>query len=232
MKLQTLFPAALLASGLFLGTQQAEAAPLQNGNFGGGLSSWSYYGDVAASAGSATLTTASLYADDPPAAAGAFNLSGTSAVEVGTGSGLEVVAGLSIGSLDPDPANAVFAMEGSILSQSFDLQAGQSLSFDWSFGSNEDPVSGMNDYAFVIINGTLSQLADVVNGPASGHFSQSFATDQTISLIFGVVDVNDFLGTSSLSISQVSVTSQSVPEPASLALALGGLALCGLRRRR
>ena len=89
MKLNTVLPAATLLAALL--TAPAQAAPI------GKLSGWTTMGDVQVSALSASLTTASLiYEDDFPAAAGAYNLSGVGAADVGIPAGLEEFVGLRL----------------------------------------------------------------------------------------------------------------------------------------
>ena len=97
-----------LSTALLLGAfiaNPAKAAVI-NGDFSAGLTGWDSLGDVAVSAGEARLSTASLDVDDFPAAAGAFNQSGNAAAPVGQPGGVETFAGLPLGQLDPDPANA------------------------------------------------------------------------------------------------------------------------------
>ena len=230
MKLRKSLSAALFLSTL--ATALTAQAGVLNGDFNAGLNGWSSLGDVAVSAGAAVLTTASLDADDTPAANAAFNISGSAAALVGLPGGLEDFAGLSLGALDPDPAAGTWAFEGSALRQTLTVQAGDSLSFDWTFASNEDPLTGMNDYAFVLIGDVLTVLGDVAGGATGQHFSYAFSSAGNVKLVFGVVDINDYVGTSRLGIDAVRVeASQSVPEPGTLALGLGGL-LVGAARLR
>jgi hypothetical protein len=205
-----------------------------NGNFGSGLAGWSAFGDVSAASGAALLTTASLDQDDFPAVAGAFNVSGTAAGYAGGPGGLEEASGLALGALDLDFVD--FASEGSAVSQSFNVSAGQTLSFSYQFFTNE---GGFLDYAYYAINGTkynLAQVADATAGSspffyqtgllAGSHF---FAAGGTVNLSFGVVDVGDFVTTSALLVDNVSV-----PDSATTAvlLAVGMLGCGALRRRR
>ena len=230
MKLIKSLSATLLVGAL---TSAPAHAGLLNGDFSAGLNGWSALGDVAVSAGAAVLTTASLDADDAPAANAAFNVSGSAAAPVGMPGGLEDFAGLALGALDPDPAAGTWAFEGSALRQTLTVQAGDSLSFDWTFTSNEDPLSGMNDYAFVLIDDVLTVLGDVAGGATSQHFSYAFSSTGSVKLVFGVVDVNDYVGSSRLGIDAVRLDApQSVPEPGTLALGLGGLLLSAARLRR
>lgn len=232
MKVHTLISrcaATLLAAGVLAAPAHAAVV---NGNFAAGLSGWSALGDVAALNG-ATLTTASLDVDDAPASAKAFNVSGTAAAQVGMPGGVESFVGLPLGGLDPDAANGIWAFEGSALKQTLAVKAGDTLSFDWQFSSQEDPLAGMNDYAFVLIGQSLFTLADVLGGATGSRFSTTFAADGNVDLAFGIVDVNDYVGTSSLSLANISLdAANTVPEPGSLALGLGGLALLARRKRQ
>lgn len=232
MKLKT-FCGLLLTTAALAAAPAAWAGVVVNGDFSTGLAGWSSLGDVSANGGSARLSTASLDVDDAPSAAGAFNLSGTSAALVGVSGGVEEFAGLGIGSLDPDPAAGTWAFEGSALRQTLSVTAGDTLRLDWSFGSNEDPLSGMNDYAFLVIDGLLIRLADVSSGIGSGQFTHSFSAAGTVELVLGLVDVGDFVGTSTLDIDNVVLDStRAVPEPGTLALALLGLGILRRRPRR
>lgn len=230
MKLHSLISrcaAALLAAGVLAAPAHAAVV---NGNFGAGLTGWATLGDVAAVNG-ATLTTASLDVDDAPAGAAAFNVSGTAAAPVGVPGGVESFVGLPLGGLDPDPASGSWAFEGSALKQTLAVKAGDTLSFDWLFSSQEDPLAGMNDFAFVLIGQSLFTLADVFGGATGSHFSTTFGADGNVDLAFGIVDVNDYVGTSSLSLANIRLAAANqLPEPGSLALGLGGLALLARRK--
>lgn len=231
------FAAAALAP---LGAAQAAVV---NGSFESGLLGWSTLGDVsvqamvgsvgaAQGAAQLALTTASLaYADDAPSGAGAFNLSGVDTAPAG--GALEVFAGLVAGGLDPDPANAVQAFEGSAARQAFHASAGEVLSLRFDFLTN-DALAG--DYAFVAIDGTLFKLADRSGAAAAagawawhtgyGSFSHRFTSSGVHTLAFGVVDVGDFIASSALLVDAVHVGA--VPEAETYALMLLGLGAMGL----
>lgn len=234
---------AAIAALLPLG---AAHAAVVNGSFESGLAGWSTLGDASAQAavgsvgaphGAAqlALTTASSLFDDDLAGVGAFNLSGTDTALAG--GSLEAFVGLTPGGLDPDPANAVQAFEGSAVLQTFTASAGETLSFRFNFLSN-DTLPG--DYGFIVIDGVLFKLADAtwLSAPAgswsqqSGHgvFNHVFASAGTHLLAFGVVDVGDFSASSALLVDAVQVSA--VPEPQTYALMLIGLAAMGAAARR
>lgn len=225
MKPNKMLPAAALLAALL--AAPAQAAPLGN------LTGWSSLGDVRISGASASLTTASLaYEDDFPAAAGAYNLSGVAAFEVGVPAGIEDFVGLPIGALDPDPGNGLMAMEGSAIKHVIDVQAGDALSFDWVFSSLESLPTDHNDYAFLVIDNVLTILGDVASASTGGRFSHQFTAAGKAQIAFGVVDVLDYGVTSRLDIGAFDLSpAQAVPEPGTLALGLGALAFSALRRR-
>lgn len=225
---------------LCLAATGAQAA-INNGNFAG-LTGWSTLGDVSVQGSRAWMTTASLeYEDDYPQAAGAFNLSGTSAVEMWAPVNVESWMNVAPGSLDPDSANGIAAYEGSGLQQSFSASAGDTLSFSWQLFSNEAPDFGA-DYAFVVIDGERMNLGSVAAAGNSGSafgfsfesglasFSYTFAQSGQHSLSFGVVDVYDASVSTALAVGNVQIAA--VPEPEQYALFLAGLGLLGAAVRR
>ncbi len=187
------------------------------------LAGWSSFGDVIASGGRITLTTA--YRDGDPAGDQPANLSGVSAVDIGT---LETAAGVAPFGLDL--SSAQYGTEGSLVRQTFGAVAGQTLSFDWSFATLE---TAFMDRAFVVIGGTVTTLATRA-APGSGvqTFSTRVSSSGPLTLGFGVLDTVDVLGVSSLTIGNLAVVG-AVPEPASSALMLAGLAgAATLQQRR
>lgn len=237
MKTQFRF-ASILA--LCCAASGAQAA-VSNGSFAG-LAGWSTLGDVSVQGSRAWLTTASFeYEDDYPHAAGSFNLSGNTAIEMWQPVNVESWMNIAPGSLDPDAANGVAAYEGSGLQQSFSAGAGDSLSFEWQLFSNEMPEFGA-DYAFVVIDGVRMDLGSVAEtgnaGSAFGFsfesgvfsFNHVFASGGMHTLSFGVVDVYDASVTTALAIDNVQIAA--VPEPEQYALLLAGLGLVGVAARR
>jgi hypothetical protein len=206
----------LPAIGLILLAGGAQAQ-LANGDFGAGLAGWNPAGDVVASGGTLTLSTAFLSdgGDDAP-----FNLSGQDAVGIDA---LESATGLAPYALD---LAGETAFEGSLAQQSFSVAAGQTLSFDWSFSTRE---TLFQDHAFFVLDGRVITLASLGTKPLGTQtFSQTYTLAGTSTLSFGVADTGDHLGVSTLSIQNVQITA--IPEPGQWALLLAGM-LTGLLAR-
>lgn len=186
----------------------------------GSLSGWTVLGDVVAQAGALVLTTAYAEPGDPDQP---FNLSGTSAADIAL---VEAAGGLPAFALDlPEPE---YGREGSLVTQSFAVAAGDTLRYSFTFSTLED---AFEDHAFMVLNGQVMTLAtrSFPGLPQATH-EYTFAGAGVATLSFGVVDTGDVLGVSTLSISGLSVTA--VPEPATLALWLAGLGLLGATARR
>ncbi len=222
---------------LFAGNAMA----VTNGNFSNGLTGWSTLGDVKHQFGSVALTNASsIYEDDFPELAGAFNASGNDVALAAVAGGIEEFSGLPLGTLDLNAIDAAF--EGSVIKQTFNVNAGDTLSFNWNFFTNEAPTG--NDYAFIVINGVVTLLANptMAMSPSVGFafttgyqsfstgmqsYSQSFSSATSVTLAFGVVDVADAGVSSALWIDNVAV----VPEPDTYAMLLAGFGLIGFTAR-
>jgi hypothetical protein len=206
-RLMNLLAATLIAAA---GSAQAQAGS-------GSLAGWNVLGDAIASGGSITLTTAFLDGGSDQA----FNLSGHPAVEVGL---LEAGAGVLPYGLDLSAAE--YATEGSLLQQSFAVQAGDMLSFDWSFSTHE---TLYEDRAFFVIDGQVVTLATRSDpGAPLTNTLHLFTQAGVVSFALGVADTVDVDGVSSLTISNLHVTS--VSEPAAAVLMALGIGLVALRR--
>ena len=118
------------------------------------------------------------------------------------------------------------AYQGSVITQTTTVAAGQSVRFSYDFLTNEDPGDPIhaNDFAFVTLGDTILTLASVEDppkgltlAPASTGFTShtgyvSFNFDVapgTYTLGFGIVDVDDGATPSGLLVDNVAV----VPEP-------------------
>lgn len=240
---RSLRPAALsLAAFVAWAASGTAQAQVTNGGFNTNLNGWTTFGDASVQAGAPEGTGQLWLTTDAVADANSRNLSGTDPLATGITGGLEESVGLTIGALDPTDN---FAAEGSGVSQSFAANAGDTLSFSWNFLTADDGSStDFADYAFVVLDGQLIQLASVANATlgsgAAGYlsetglqtFSFSFAAGGTHQISFGVADVGDYTVTSALAVDAVQLTASAVPEPAPTALLAAGLALLGWRTRQ
>jgi opacity protein-like surface antigen len=210
MKDRPMTPRLMLA--LTLGAAALAASPAS--------AAWTTAGDALAGDGTLTLSTAYALAGDPDAP---FNLSGRSAVGIDQ---VESAAGLAPYALDLSQDEA--ATEGSVAWQSFAVAAGDTLRFDWQFETRE---TDFEDHAFLVLDGRLLTLATRSQpGAAARTFSHSFSAGGLATLALGVVDTVDYLGVSTLTVSNLQISP--VPEPATALLWAGGLLALGALRRR
>jgi hypothetical protein len=173
-------------------------------------------GDVLDTGATLTLTSAYLDgAEDQP-----FNVSGQSASDIGL---VEIEAGVPAYALDL--SSSEYGTEGSLASLQLDVAAHQTISFRWTFTTQE---SLFEDHAFAVIGGQVFTLATRTQpGGALQSFSHTFDLPGAYTLSVGVIDTVDVLGVSRLTVQDLQVSS--VPEPA-----IGWLALAGglvLRRK-
>lgn len=185
-----------------------------------GLAGWVVQGDVVARSGSLLLTTAYAAPGDPDQP---DNLSGQDTVDIAL---IEAAAGLAAYALDLQEPD--YAVEGSLVTQSFAVAAGDVLRFDWTFSTREDLFL---DHAFAVIDGQVYTLATTAApGAALQSFSHRYTQAGWTTLSLGVVDTGDVLGVSTLGVANLGVTA--VPEPGTWALWLTGLAGLGALARR
>lgn len=214
------------------------------------FSSWNLAGDVATAAlGQVDLSTNALQNDDSPSPDNDFNFSNLPAIDTAT---LESNLGLPSQSLDPDPNNFVLAFEGSGLEKSYTFTEETTLSFNWTFLTNDETreLSGFyfDDYAFLALNDQIQILASTNSSisilipsstnfsrQVSGSYTQTFSPG-TYSIAWGVVDVGSFDQTSALTVNnaQLFPFNQPIPEPNSLfslLVPIGFFAVSFLHRR-
>jgi hypothetical protein len=222
------FTKTIIAAGLVAVASSSNA--VTNGSFAQGLTGWTTLGDVASVGGVALITNSTFTdQDDFPSAAGAFNVSQASAADAGS---LETFVGLGQLALD---TSTDFATEGSALKQSFLVNAGDVLTFNYRLRTNETGVLAQQDYGFAVIDGGVLILdtASAAMSPDTPYafatpvntFSFTYGSARMSTLAFGVVDMNDFITTSQLEISNVVLTP--IPEPITLALWAAGLGIVG-----
>jgi len=213
----------------FLGSNQSYAASINGGFESGDFTGWSRIGDVsiqtAEEFGSgptqgsfeAFLSTASVDDDN-------FNFSGTNAVPR---SEVEAFLGLVPASLNNLENSGMFSItEGAAIKQTFTANAGDTLSFDYNFLTDEFPQSeDFNSFAFTVLNTSTNELADTFSNLNSSStffnqetgfqtFSTVLPTWGTYTLGLGVVDRGEAYS-SGLLVDNVRTTSAAVPEPSS-----------------
>ena len=176
-----------------------------------------------------------------------FNFSGMAPLWAGGGVGsIEDFTGHPAGEFDIGgfDGSTSMAMEGSAFRlDNITVNAGDTVSFDWTFYTNEPETGALADAAyFSVLNQTtalLANAADGMNGDAGlsgfraaigGVYSQTFAAAGTYSLVFAVVDTDDIATSSALAVNNLAITP--VPEPRDWMLMLAGLGLVGLMVER
>ncbi len=164
---------------------------------------------------------------------------------------LELTQFLNINPLNLTALGDVF--EGSALKTTFTVKAGDILTFDWNFLSDSkdgDERGLYNDFAFVMLSGTVDELADTFspflgaltttnfeNQTGFTTFSYRFTTAGTYTLGIGVADVGDGSRDSGLLVDNFllssTATPKGVPEPTSVLGVLAfGVFAAGFRRSR
>ena len=209
---------SLFSLATFLGANPAQA--LVNGSFEtGDFTNWETIGNTSiqtSSFGSGPTKgdfQALLFNAQPTA----FDLS------------IELFLGLPFGSLDGlGNGNAT---TGSAIKQTFTAQAGDTLTFDWNFLTDEATPTVFNDFAFVSIAGVdtladtssefVSSLTPFVEETEFNNFSFTFENTGTYTLGLGVTNSVDTVVNSGLLVDNVNLAS--VPEPASILGVLAAL---------
>ncbi len=213
-------------------------ATLLNGGFEtGDFTGWTTLGE--------TSIETSAFGSDPTQGTSQASLSTAGAAFAG--SIIEEFLGLDPGSLDqlgtsldviPFPG---IATQGSAIRQTFTANAGDILTFDWNFLTNETALfPSLNDFSFVSISslqdlaGALDQRFQPVISPMTRFyqetgfqpFSFTIPTTGTYTLGIGVTDWRDTTKDSVLLVDNVQIAS--VPEPTSALAVLGFGAFLGV----
>lgn len=190
------------------------------------------YGDVyVPPVGQVNMSTSGLNNDDPAQPTGTFNYSGIPAI--------------SVSSLDPSYQQAlslvlgIAVTQGSAIRWTPTVKAGDMLSFDWKFLTNEAN-SSKNDTAFLVINNNPIKLADVTNAQTPGTsdylketslntYNYTFINAGDYDIAFAIVDATDNNQTSALQVTNANL--QGVPEPMTIISSVVALG-CGASLRR
>jgi hypothetical protein len=224
---------------LFLVTHTAFS--LTNGGFeSGDFSGWLTAGDVVTDNGSfggggptegevqALLTTVSDLDLDTYAGDGSPGLSFIDAISADE---LEIFLGLAPGELHALTGKNV--IEGSAIMQSFSLNAGDSITFDWNFLTDEPSSNFESDLALVTVDGVLTVLADrnsllhstggiFLNDTGFSSFFHDFTSSGTHTIAFVIVDVDNTVGASGLLVDNISIVAAVLPLEGRLPATPGG----------
>ncbi|GEM_PF-1246485 len=131
-------------------------------------------------------------------------------------SDIESFLGLSAGALEPavdSNGGAGDAGNGSAAKTTLTVEAGDIISFNWVFNNGESGSEALeyNDFAFVVINGEVIELADSSAGNlASNPFTYEVTADGEITIGFGQMNVGDTGVDSSLSVSDLTLNGNTV----------------------
>jgi hypothetical protein len=184
---------SFLTASLLSISAMAVASPSYAANLD--LSTWDSVGDVNLTSNQAILNSGTL----------------NTALTGGSVGSVEDFLGIPGGSLDP--VGSFFgATQGSAIKTTLaGVKAGDIFSFDWSFLTSD------SDTAFVTINNSVLSLT------GNSSFNYVFQTAGDYSVGVGVVDVDDSIGESQLTLSNANFTQ--VPEPTTT---LGAIAALGI----
>ena len=186
----------------------ARAAPVD-------LRSFTPLGNTLVTSATARLTTAFTGEDPPPGSSG---------------------SALDINDLEPQlmviPGTlGVNAYEGSALQRTFTASGDTNISFNWTLSTHNFD-RNFADFAFALIDNTLVvPLAYAASTEVAGLFNYLYGAG-THTLAFGVVDIGDYVGVSTLTVSELNFTSSAVPEPGTWTLLLAGLGTLSVLARR
>jgi T1SS-143 domain-containing protein len=131
-------------------------------------------------------------------------------------SDIESFLGLSAGALEPavdSNGGAGEAGNGSAAKTTLTVEAGDIISFNWVFDNGESGSDALeyNDFAFVVINGEVIELADSSAGNlAANPFTYEVTADGEITIGFGQMNVGDTGVDSSLSVSDLTLNGNPV----------------------
>jgi len=135
----------------------------------------------------------------------------------GTGS-IEDFLGITAGSIDP-VGSTFGGTQGSAIKKTFtSINAGDVFRFNWNFATSD------TDSAFVTIDNSVIPLT------GSTPFTYSFAAAGNYNIGIGVVDVEDSIGSSTLTITNANL--QAVPEPMTILGSVVALGFGQVMRRR
>jgi len=130
---------------------------------------------------------------------------------------LEAFFGTTPGAISTVTPSIDLPIEGSAIRDSFGFQAGDIISFDYNFMTDEvPPTDFVDDYAFVSINGQASLLDHVLGSPLlasypyyreTGYLTATFDVLSTGAFDFGIgiVDVADGMVDSALLVDNIQV---------------------------